>query len=137
MNPAPWSLRLALSAAARGWHDFFHQPCDARTCAAVRMVYALLVLIHLAVLYPDLNYWFTELGVLPVAAAPEVANSQAWSLLYFFPDTPAAVHVCFWIAVAHAFALLVGLLPRINAALLVVWLVSFQVRNTVINDGED
>ena len=66
MNVAPWSLKTTLGALARGWHRFFHEPCDARIPAAIRIVYAAIVLIHLAVLYPNLDLWFTANGVLPV-----------------------------------------------------------------------
>ena len=36
MNPAPWSLRATCQALASGWNAFFHAPCDARVCAAIR-----------------------------------------------------------------------------------------------------
>ena len=145
---APWSLPATLRALARGWNEFFHQPCDARVCAAIRIVYASLVLIHLAVLYPDLDLWFTADGVLPLELSREAASPYSWTLLALpegpfwgislrLPDTSAAVRGAFWIAVLHAAALLVGLLPRLNALLLFVWIVSFQVRNSVIHDGED
>ena len=69
MNTAPWSLKDAARAFARGWNSFFHEPCDARIPAAIRIVYATIVLIHLAVLYPDLDRWFTANGVLTMEAA--------------------------------------------------------------------
>src|SRR5437868_5343563 len=137
MNTAPWSLKDAARAFARGWNSFFHEPYDARIPAAIRIVYATIVLIHLAVLYPDLDRWFTANGVLTMEAAKKAASPYAWSLLELFPETSSVVHTCFWIAVAHAACLLVGLLPRINALLLFVWIISFQVRNDLINDGED
>jgi hypothetical protein len=69
MSAATLSLKQTAGAVARGWEQFFHQPCDGRVCAAVRMGYAAIVLIHLAVLYPDLDLWFTESGVLPLENA--------------------------------------------------------------------
>src|SRR5438034_1364689 len=137
MNVAPWSLRSTIRGLTRGWHSFFHEPCDARIPAAIRIVYATIVLIHLTVLYPDLDLWFTTNGVLPIDAGLKVANPFSWTLLALLPDTSAVVHACLWIAVAHAVCLLVGFLPRINALLLFLWIVSFQYRNDLINDGED
>src|SRR6185436_1448568 len=119
------------------WDEFFHQPGDGRVCAAVRIFYAVLVLIHLAVLYPDLDRWFTDGGVLPVEEAKEVVSPYAWSLFFVLPTTSFVVHVCFWLAVVYAVALLVGLLPRISAFLLFVLIVSFQNRCNMINDGQD
>jgi hypothetical protein len=137
MNPAPWSLKSTIEALARGWHEFFHQPCDARISAAVRIAYATLVLIHLAVLYPDLDLWFSEQGVLPLDNSREAVSPYAWSLFWRLPRTAAVVHACYWMAVAHAAAVLVGFLPRLNAFFLFLWIVSFQIRNNLINDGED
>jgi len=137
MNPAPWSLCSTLPALARGWQEFFHQPCDARICAAIRIGYATLVLVHLAVLYPDLDLWFGEHGVLPREAAREAASPYCWSLLDVVPASSTVLHVCFWVAVGHAALLLVGLWPRLNAFLLFLWVASFQVRNVLIGDGED
>jgi hypothetical protein len=137
MDPAPWSLRETGRGMAREWEKFFHSPADGQICAAVRIAYATIVLIHFAVLYPDLNLWFTDGGVLTKDAALKIASPYSWSLLAHLPSTPDVVYVCFWIAVAHAMCLLVGLLPRVNALLLFIWLVSFQVRNYAILDGQD
>src|SRR6185369_17025186 len=121
MSAAAWSLRTTARGLADGWHEFFHAPRDARICAAIRIAYATLVLIHLAVLYPDLDLWFTEGGLLPLESAGQMASAYAWSLFWRLPSTPAVMHVCFWIMVGHATLLLAGLLPRVNAMALFVW----------------
>jgi len=137
MNPTPWSLRTSWAAFTAGWQRFFHEPCDARVCAAIRIVFATLVLIHFATLYPDLDRFFTDAGILPLEAALKIAHPYSISILAYTPQTSAAIHICWWVAVAHAVALLIGLLPRLNALLLFAWIVSFQIRNDLINDGED
>src|SRR5689334_7796362 len=74
-EPAPFfSLRATAAALARGWNRFFHEPCDARLCAVIRIVYALVVLLHFATLYPDLDLFFTESGMLPVEDARKVVS---------------------------------------------------------------
>lgn len=137
MSAPPWNLQAGLRAWAAGWHAFFHQPCDGRLCAAVRIGLATLTLIHFAVLYPDLTTFFTDEGVLPLPAACEVASPYGRSLLFHVPQTRWAVELCYWAAVASGAALLVGLFPRLAALSTFVWLVSFQNRNPLINDGED
>jgi hypothetical protein len=137
MSAEGWSLKNTTAAFIRGWHSFFHAPCDARICAAVRIAYASIVLIHFAVLYPDLELWFGETGVLPRETLDRITNPYKWSILRLLPPTMTAVRAGFWIVVAHAVALLIGLLPRVNAFFLFMWLISFQVRNDIINDGED
>lgn len=137
MNTAAWSLQTTWAAFARGWQRFFHEPCDARIYATLRIVFASLVLIHLATLYPDLDLWFTAGGILPLENALKIASPYSSSILAMLPDTSAVVHTCFWITVTHAACLLVGFLPQVNSLCLFIWIVSFQVRNDVINDGED
>jgi hypothetical protein len=137
MSAPPWDLRAALRAWAAGWQAFFHQPCDGRLCAALRIGLATLTLIHFAVLYPDLTTFFTDEGVLPLAAAREVVSPYSWSLLFHLPQTRLAVEACFWAAVVGGAALLLGIVPRVAAVWTFVWLVSFQNRNWLINDGED
>ena len=132
-----YNLAAAWQSLGRGWHAFFHEPQDTRVCAMVRIAYASLVLVHWAVLFPDLDLWFGESGVLPGTISREVAQPYRWSLLWHVPATSAAVHACFWIAVTHTVLLLVGLWPRLNAACLLAWLISFQSRNGFILDGED
>src|SRR5262245_23284784 len=137
MKGADCSLRATAAAFARGWQAFFHSPCDARVCALVRIGCGLVVLVHLAVLYPDRVRWFTDEGVLTAETSRLIASPHARSLFWILPSTPAVIDVCFWIAFANAALLLVGLLPRPNALCLFVWLVSLQMRNTNIIDGED
>jgi hypothetical protein len=137
MSAAPWSWRSCWPAFAGGWLRFFHAPADGRVAALVRVGFALCVLASMAVLYPDLERWFTAGGVLSAADSREVADPLAWSLLWHLPETPRVVTACFWITVAHAVLLLIGLLPRVNAACLYVWLLSWQHRNPLLVDGED
>lgn len=137
MTPAPWSLRTICRSLASGWQQFFHAPCDARVCALVRMAFATVVLLDLAILYPDLNLWFTDSGVLPQEVSREVAPASTWSIFWLVPSTPAVVHACYWIAVAQAVLLLVGLLPNLNVLCLFIWLASIENRNYLIIDGEE
>jgi hypothetical protein len=136
-SPGAFSLAAAWRASARCWHEFFHTPRDTRACAAVRIAFAVLTLVNLAVLYPDLDLWYTEDGILPAAASQQIGPPLGWSVLWHLPGTSAVVHACFWVLVAHTVLLLVGFLSRLNAAGVLVWLISFQNRNVQILDGED
>jgi uncharacterized membrane protein YphA (DoxX/SURF4 family) len=137
MTDGGYNLVAAWRTVARGWSEFFHAPRDTRVCAIVRTAFAALVLVHWAVLYPDLELWYGENGVLPAAVAREDAGPLRWSLFWRLPETPATLEACFWIAVGNTVLLGAGLLPRLNAACLLVWLISFQNRNRFILDGED
>lgn len=137
MTDAGYSLVGAWRCLAQGWNDFFHRPRDTRACAAVRIAYAAVLLVNLAMLYPDLDLWFTDGGILPAATARQVGTVYAWSILWHVPSTSAVVQLCFWVLVAQTVLLLVGLLSRLNALCVVAWLISFQNRNPQILDAED
>ena len=118
------------------WNRFFHQPADARVLALIRIGLAALVLINLTALYPHLEKWFGESGVLP-QGLPHLQGTYQWTLLDWVPQTPLALQVCFWIFVLQTVCLLLGLASRCSAAAVFVWIVSFQHRNQMILDGED
>lgn len=117
------------------WNRFFHQPVDARIPALIRMGYAGLVMINLSALYPNLELWFGEGGVLP-RQLPHLRGYQ-WSVLDWIPAGPVALEACFWIFVLQTICLLLGFASRFSAASVFVWVVSFQHRNQLILDGED
>jgi hypothetical protein len=134
---AEYRLIDAWRALARGWNHFFHAPQDTRVCAAVRIGMSLVLLVNLAVLYPDLTTFLTDDGILSTDMARQIGRPYAWSILFWLPSTPQVVETCFWIYVAHTLLLLIGCLSRINAAAALVWFLSFQYRNSQILDGED
>lgn len=136
-NDSSPSLAAAGQRLARCWNDFFHQPTDTRVCAAIRIAFSLLVLVNLAVLYPDLEQWFTDQGVLTADSSREIASPYDWSVLWWLPSTPIVVQTAFWIVAAHAMMLLVGALSRYSALVVFIGLLSFQNRNALILDSED
>jgi uncharacterized membrane protein YphA (DoxX/SURF4 family) len=129
-------MRL-LARTAGAWDEFFFAPQDLRTCALIRMGYAALVLIWLAVLWPDLSRWYAADGLLPAHAAERIAPPGSWSLLQHLPPGPAWLYGAWLLATAHGAMLLVGFGSRLNAAAVFVWIVSFCHRNEVILDSED
>lgn len=121
----------------RLWRQFFHEPVDPRICALIRIGYAALVLVNLAVFYPTLSVWFGDEGVLRQRLAIELLDPDSWSVLFWLPSSNLTLHLCFWIFVAQAVCLLLGLRTRFNSVCVFVWLVSFQNRNLLLLDGED
>jgi hypothetical protein len=133
----PFDLRTAAPGFARAWQAFFHAPVDARLCAGIRIGFALAILINLACWYPDLERWFTDLGVLPAADLKLLQPKERWSLLLCMPSELSYVQIAFAIFAAHAVLLLLGVGARFNALCVLIWLYSFQNRNPLIWDSED
>jgi vitamin K-dependent gamma-carboxylase-like protein len=122
---------------AKAWNGFFHGPLDLRVCALLRIAYASLVLIWLAVLYPDLATWFSEDGVIPLIVARKAMPGGAWTLLALLPQGNFWLTAAWVTAFVQTLLLLFGLGSRMNAASVFVWVVSFAHRNVLILDGED
>jgi len=119
------------------WNDFFYASFDLRWAAVIRIAFASLVLVNLAILGVDLGLWFGPDGVMPLDASRTVIDSSSHTIFELLPDTNTTVRVCFVLAMLHAAALLVGWYPRVQAFGVFFWLVAFQHRNMMIFDGED
>jgi uncharacterized membrane protein YphA (DoxX/SURF4 family) len=131
----PWSGFVV------AWNRFFHSRIDARRMAIVRISYALLMLVWLAILYPDLDTWFGPAGLEPADVYEQARQPQQWSVLSWLPHDVAAaaswLQFVFWLHIVSAAMLALGLFTRVNAVLVFVLLVSWQNRNPLIWDGED
>ncbi|HET9623756.1 MAG TPA: HTTM domain-containing protein [Kofleriaceae bacterium] len=125
----------AVSVAKR-WNDFVFAARDPRLASVLRIGYGALLLINLAMWAPDLRLWFTESGVLPAAAAREIVDEHAPTILGWFASDgwPIACYVALVIA---AVLLTVGWRTRIMAVAVGLGLTWFQNRNYAIVDGED
>ena len=130
-------LRQLPVRLAAAWNGFFHGPLDLRVCALVRIAYAALVLIWLAVFYPDLARWFSEDGVFPLIVARKATPGGAWTVLALLPPGSFWLTAAWAMAFVQALLLLVGFGSRLNAAAVFVWVVSFANRNALILDAED
>lgn len=117
--------------AAR-WNAFFFATRDPRLASVMRIGFGVLLLINVLALAPDLELWFGETGVLPLANARLIINEDAPTLLAHLP-----LALCFGLLLASSIALLVGLQSRIAAVVVLVMLTSFHDRNYAIVDGED
>jgi hypothetical protein len=122
---------------ARRWDDFFFADRDPRLCAVLRIAYAVLLLIDVAVWAPDLGLWFSEQGVLAYEVSRAIVDDDAVTLFALLPRELWVVWLGCGMLVAHAVLLLVGWRTRLQAVMVLVWLVSFQHRNIALVDGED
>jgi len=133
-NPA------AAAAARRGlvgaWNDLVFAARDPGLAGVLRIGYGILLLVNLAVWAPDLRLWFSESGLLPLAAARAIVDEDA-------PIVLAWVHadwwlwLCYTLLVTSAVLLTLGWHSRIQAIIVLIGLTAFQDRNYAIVDGED
>lgn len=120
-----------------GLRAFFHEPVDVRIPAAIRIGYATLLLINILCWWPDLDRWFSESGMLPLAASRQVIDVKCLTVFQLLPTDAVTLRIVYGMFVAQAIGLLCGWFSRFNAIGCYVWLVSFQHRNSLLFEGED
>jgi hypothetical protein len=121
------------------WQRFFYETSDmdGRVLALLRVGFSVLVLVHVAALFPDVRLLWTEYGVLPVEYLSAVAGGTVPTLLVPLSVWSPAPYVAFALLGVHATLLLVGYRTRLQALCVLVWLVSFQNRNPLVTNGQD
>ena len=78
----------------RAWNRFFFRPISARPLGAIRILFGLLALANLAFCAVDLDYWYTDAGLLRGDEAWVIAGPLQFSPLHFFQD-PTSVRIAF------------------------------------------
>jgi hypothetical protein len=120
----------------RSWNRFWFGPISARPLAVYRILFGLFVLAHLALITVDLDYWYTDAGLLQGDEARLSAAPLRYSLLHWVQD-PISVRCMLAVTAAFAAAFVVGWRTRIMGVLLYLGMLSLYHRNISTNCGPD
>ena len=120
----------------RDWKAFWFAPISARPLGLFRIVVGVCMLYQLALLSVDLDYWFTDRGLLQGAEARELAGPLRPSPLQYIQD-PTSVRVFFAATAAVAVMFTVGWHTRVASTLLFFMNLSIHHRNIPTNCGPD
>jgi hypothetical protein len=120
----------------RTWNRFWFGPISARPLGMFRIVFGVLVLAHLAFITVDLDYWYTDAGLLQGDEARLAAGPLRFSPLQWVQD-PISVRCVLGAVAAVAVAFVLGWRTRIMGALLYLGLLSLYHRNISTNCGPD
>jgi hypothetical protein len=129
------SARASLNPV-RVWNRFWFAPCSARSLAVFRVVFGLIVLAHLALLWPDAPLWLSEVGYLRGTEARELAGPLRWSPLQISQD-PRAVGLVMGVTALVAIGFTVGTWTRICAVIQYAGLLTIHHRNLLTISGVD
>lgn len=121
------------SKHAKLWDNFFYHHDHQFYTVPFRIGFSLLILLQIFVLTPDLDHWFSEEGILPLAASQKLLPQGRWTLL----QANIPLHLCWAIFTIQILCLLAGFLTRFQALCIFIWLITFQNRNILMFDGED
>ena len=120
----------------RAWNRFWFSPISARPLGVFRIVFGLVALANLAFMAFELDYWFTDAGLLHGDEARLVAGPLRPSLLHWVQD-PTSVRVVFAVSTVLGVLLTLGWQTRVVSVLFFLATLTIHHRNIVTNSGAD
>ncbi|WP_337173150.1 HTTM domain-containing protein [Paludisphaera sp.] len=118
------------------WNRFWFAPISARPLGAFRVLFGLMVLAHLALISVDLDFWYTDRGLMVGDEAAATAGPHRFSILNHYQD-PISVRVAVAVVAAVAVAFTLGWHTRVMGVLLYLGVMTFYNRNLLTNCGPD
>ncbi len=128
---------MSLSSVSRLWNQFFFAEQSPLPIALFRIIYGILVILTLALLRPDWLNWYGVHAWLSLPTALKLEPGHRLNLFSIIPQSDAWIEALFWVALASAVLLTLGLFTRINSVLVFICLTSIQQRNLYITHGGD
>jgi hypothetical protein len=120
----------------RGWNRFWFGPISAKPLGVYRIVFGIFVLAHLALISVELDYWYSDAGLLQGGEAGLSAGPLRFSPLQVVQD-PFSVRCAVTAVALVAAAFALGWRTRIMGVLLYLGLLSLYNRNISSNCGPD
>ena len=120
----------------RLWNHFWFAPTSAKPLAAMRIIFGLLVLFNLALLWVEIDYWFTDAGLLQGTEAQIIAGPMRFSPFLYWQDG-TSVRIGFALIGLVAALFTIGFWSRTMAVLLYLGLVAIHHRNIPSTSGAD
>lgn len=132
-----WVYDRTVGAAWKAWSQFWFESPAPWQMRLFRAVFGSLVLVFYLIRTFDLEFYYSEKGLVPASTVADVFHVKAhWSLLNAFPSVGALwiFHILFILSLT---CLTFGIWPRIAAVASFILHVSFLQRNMAIAYGID
>src|SRR3954447_10767982 len=120
----------------RAWNRFWFSPISARPLGAFRVVFGVVAIANLALLGFDIDYWFTDHGMLLGTEPIEVAGPFRPSPLQWVDD-PTSIRVFFGATSVVCVLFTVGWQTRVMGVLFYLAMLAIHHRNILTNSGAD
>lgn len=128
---------MSLRSFVRWWNQFFFEEQSPLPIAIFRILYGFLVIVTLTLLRPDWLNWFGVHGWVSLPTALKLEPGSRLNLFTIMPRSDSWIEALFWVALASAVLLTLGLFTRVNSVLVFICLNSIQQRNLYILHGGD
>jgi len=119
------------------WNRFFFAPQSPTPVAVFRILYGVMVIATLILLRPDWLAWYGPHSWMTLSTMHKMEPGMRLNVFAVIPQTNAAIEALFWIALASAILLTIGLFTRVNAIIVFLCLASIDQRNLNILNGGD
>ncbi|WP_165251008.1 HTTM domain-containing protein [Paludisphaera soli] len=120
----------------RAWNRFWFAPISARPLGVHRILFGLFVLAHLGLISVELDFWYSDAGLLRGDEAALTAGPLRPTPLSYFQD-PASVRIALGLTAATAVAFTLGWHTKVASVLLYLGVMTFYNRNLLSNCGPD
>jgi hypothetical protein len=128
---------VRLKSLVDAWNSFFFTPQPPLPIAVFRILYGLLVMATLLLLRSDWLTWYGPHAWVSLSTIHTLEPGPRLNLFEIIPQKDIWIEVLFWVFLASAFLLTIGLLTRFNSLLVFLCLTSIQQRNLYITSGGD
>jgi hypothetical protein len=128
---------MTVRKLARAWDRFLFAPVSPVPLGVYRILFGVLVILNGLLLLPEMDAFFSDLGILPRNVAATYASGRRVNVLVWLPNDPLWLRVFFAVFLLAALFTAVGLFTRLSTVLVFVGLVSLHHRNPVILNGGD
>lgn len=128
---------MTLRVLVRAWNKFFFAEQSPVPIALFRIFYGVMVTATLLQLRPDWLTWYGVHGWVSFPTARALEPGTRLNLFALIPQNDSWIEALFWVALASAVLLTIGLLTRVNSLLVFLCLTSIQQRNLYITHGGD
>jgi hypothetical protein len=128
---------VRLKSLVDAWNSFFFAPQSPLPLAVFRILYGLLVIGTLLLLRPDWLTWYGPHSWISLSTMHTLEPGPRLNLFEIIPQQDIWIEALFWVFLASAFLLTIGLLTRFNSLLVFLCLTSIQQRNLYITSGGD
>jgi hypothetical protein len=128
---------VRLRSFVDAWNNFFFTPQSPTPIALFRIIYGLAIVATLLLLRPDWLAWFGPEGWVTLHTMRTIEPGPRLNLFVLLPQTNGWINAYFWVFLASAFLLTIGLLTRFNSILVYICLASLHQRNLEITHGGD
>lgn len=116
---------------------FWMKPHDLRILDVIRRGYGLLLILNVALLWPDRHRFFGAVSWVPPDVGRQVVDPDTFDLYSYLPGDPAVITAVFLLLVSCGVCFIAGAYTRFCAALTLLLLTSVNHANVMLFDSED